>query len=73
MGRLVHGGIALRVEDDLRDTGPVSQVDKQYHPVIAATLHPPVQYDSLADMGPVQLSAPVRSALHVTLAFFTRR
>jgi hypothetical protein len=50
MGRLVDGGITLRIEHDLGDTGPIPQVNKHDGPMIATALYPAVQDDMLANL-----------------------
>jgi hypothetical protein len=66
----VDSRIPFGIEDDLRDAGPVAQIDEHDHPVITAPLHPAVQYHSLPHMGLIQFAAPMRPQLHATLAFF---
>jgi hypothetical protein len=67
--RLVDFPVPFGVEHDLGNARPVSKIDEHHHAVVATALHPPLQDHGLADMRLVQLSASMRSAFHVTLAF----
>ena len=61
--------VPFGIEHYLRNAGPVAKIDEHHHAVVATALHPSLQDHGLADMRFVQLSASMRSAFHVTLAF----
>ena len=61
--------VPFGIEHYLRNAGPVAKIDEHDHAVVATALHPSLQDHGLADMRFVQLSASMRSAFHVTLAF----
>ena len=50
------GGV-VRVEDDLRKTIPVAQIDKDNPAVVAAAIHPATQRDGLCKLVEVELPA----------------
>ncbi len=55
--RFDRGGCALRVDDELTEPLPVTEVDEDEAAVIAAAMHPARQGDALADMLGTHLAA----------------
>ncbi len=53
--------VAVRIECQLADTGPVAQVNEDQTTMVAAAMHPPHQTDLLADMLFAQFTAEMRS------------
>ncbi len=62
--------IALGIEHHLGDAGPVSQIDKNHHAMVAPPLHPAIQDDGFSDLFCIQLAAAMCADLHTLLTFF---
>ena len=50
MGLLVDGRVDLRIENDLSDAGPVSEVDKNKPSMVTPGIHPSGQVHGSADI-----------------------
>jgi len=69
MGRLVNGGIPLRVENNLSDSRAVAEIDEHNHSMVTAALDPAIEHYTLADMCFIQFTTAMGPKFHASLAF----